>query len=274
MSFRKRYAPNRSSAESVAGEQQSAGRSEEPSPPHVYVDLGMPPTPCAEDEKTEADQFMLFKGKLTPEAGLKMKGGRAIVPYTHSVTLPYVQLLTLSSPSTGNLIAGKVFNLLSAYDPNYTDLGHQPLGFDEWSNLYTQYYVESVRWEVEFSNTSSSYTLIGNAMNHASLTLVGSQADTYLEQPGAQSVILRHSNAGGPVKLTGQFRTAIWFGCQNKELRLLDDIRAGIGASPAEAVGLHVGIGTFATHATQSVYAKVKLNMRVVFLKPVQLAGS
>jgi hypothetical protein len=268
----RRHAPARSEAGSVLVERQPAARLLE----------ALPGEPCYDDcshklpgeEKSDDAPMQVFLGKISPYNVLRTSGGRAVVPYTHEVTLPYVELYSISSPSTGNLISGKVFNMLSAYDPNYSDAGHQPLGFDEWTRFYNEYFVKSVDWEVEFSSLSTAYPLLGNAMNHSSLSLIGSQANTYLEQPGAQSVILRQSDAGPRARLTGRFDTAKWFGCKSSELRVLDDIRAGNAASPTEAVGLHIGIGTFDTHAAQTVYVKVKLHMRVCFLKPIQLAGS
>jgi hypothetical protein len=209
--------------------------------------------------------------KLSPLISVRRIGGRAVLPYTTKVVLPYVEMLSITTGASAGVIAGKVFNLLSAYDPNYTDAGHQPLGFDEWSNFYQEYYVSSVKYSIEASNTATNLTGILNVMEFPSVTLTGSTATTYMEQPGSQQKILRHSDAGPQARVEGQFHTASWF--PGADLASLDDIRSVVTSSPAESVGLHVGLAPFTSSAV-SAYLLIKLEMTVHFIKPKQLTQS
>jgi hypothetical protein len=208
---------------------------------------------------------------LLPSPLRSVGTGRSVVPQRMKVKLPYVETQILASPSSANIVAGTRFHLNSIYDPNYSGTGHQPLGYDQWANFYQEYVVTGVDWTVTFSNMATGYTLMGCTIYHPDATLVGAQADTYLEQPGAQYRVLRHSDAGPASTWGGKFSTKKWFGA---DPMALDDIRGTFGSNPSDGVFLHVSVGTFATHASQSVAVITKLTYHVTLLKPLQLAGS
>lgn len=58
-------------------------------------------------------------------------------PQQVKVRLRYVDVLTMTS--TAGAITKNAFSMNSLYDPDYTGVGHQPYGFDQWGALY-QYY--------------------------------------------------------------------------------------------------------------------------------------
>jgi len=49
-----------------------------------------------------------------------------------------------------------VFNVNSIYDPNYSGLGHQPYCHDQFQALYNRYRVYGCKYQVTFSNTSTT----------------------------------------------------------------------------------------------------------------------
>jgi len=79
-----------------------------------------------------------------PPIGLSLK---------HKCNLRYVDSTTLS-PS-GPAAAAYVFRLNSLFDPNFTGVGHQPLGFDQIMLMYNHYQVDSVRVKIEWLNDSA-----------------------------------------------------------------------------------------------------------------------
>lgn len=63
------------------------------------------------------------------------------------VSLRYCQKVDIST--TAGVLGSHVWRANSLYDPNYTDTvgDHQPMGFDNWADLYNHYTVESATIE-------------------------------------------------------------------------------------------------------------------------------
>lgn len=47
------------------------------------------------------------------------------------------------------------FRANSLFDPDYTGTGHQPMGFDQWSNFYSKYRVRSITVELHACSTGT-----------------------------------------------------------------------------------------------------------------------
>lgn len=101
------------------------------------------------------------------------------------VCLPYGETFRMTE-AAASVGAYKTFSLNSLYDPNFTGTGVQPLGFDQYAQLYTRYRVHSVRIEVSFANiTSASQPLNVGFYCSAQSTLPGTTYSWYL-LPGAK----------------------------------------------------------------------------------------
>ncbi len=76
------------------------------------------------------------------------------------VTLKYVDQKTLD-PGI-NVLSNHVFRANSVFKPDFTDAGHQPLGFDQWSALYTNYIVRNAWMKVTVvtGTTPSTNTIV------------------------------------------------------------------------------------------------------------------
>lgn len=48
------------------------------------------------------------------------------------------------------------FNINDAFDPDESNIGHQPRGFDQWASLYQGYIVRGCRYECEVQASSNS----------------------------------------------------------------------------------------------------------------------
>lgn len=68
-------------------------------------------------------------------------------PKSQKVELTYCEELTV--PNRQASTTPFIFRLNSCYDPNYTGVGHQPRGFDQWMNIYNNYTVIGARVKVE-----------------------------------------------------------------------------------------------------------------------------
>lgn len=68
-------------------------------------------------------------------------------PKSSKVELTYCEELTVPNRQTS--AHPFIFRLNSCYDPNYTAIGHQPRGFDQWMNIYNNYTVIGARVKIE-----------------------------------------------------------------------------------------------------------------------------
>ncbi len=73
---------------------------------------------------------------------------------TMSVKLTYAVNKTLASGLGGTCGVEKVYRLNSLFDPDLTDGGHQPYGYDQLTPLYRHYKVNGARVEVVFTDPS------------------------------------------------------------------------------------------------------------------------
>lgn len=155
-----------------------------------------------------------------------------------SVKLLYADTYFLNPGAVGAAV-DQTFRLSSIHDPDFTNVGHQPLGHDELSNLYERYQVYKVDFEIEFMNqaTTSEVQGVGYRISDSSATSTDSR------------VILE--NGGGEFSLIGQggasrksFRGSIWVndahGITYKQYMANDDYGASFGSNPVEEAYLHV----------------------------------
>jgi len=69
-------------------------------------------------------------------------------------TLRYSDNINLAYPGGVGGIVGNIFRMNSAFDPDFTGTGHQPLYFDQFAAVYGQYTVLSAKLTVTFASTS------------------------------------------------------------------------------------------------------------------------
>lgn len=77
---------------------------------------------------------------------------KSVVSYRSGTGLPQKKFVKLKYADkivhNGSILNQTDYRMNSLFDPNFTSLGHQPLGFDEWKALYNRYRVNSVKVEV------------------------------------------------------------------------------------------------------------------------------
>lgn len=77
------------------------------------------------------------------------------------VRLRYVQEVQLDA-GTGTY-SQNLFRCNSLFDPDYTGVGHQPKGFDEWAGVYNHYTVMKSTITAKAVTQTTSHTLPGIA---------------------------------------------------------------------------------------------------------------
>lgn len=110
--------------------------------------------------------------------------GPKIIPDKCRMVLPYSE--TIQFTGTGNSI--QVFRGNSLFDPDFTGVGHQPLGFDEWKAFYDIYKVHACSISIRMVNSSTLATVC--AVWPSPYSTTPSLIDQALERPYTRSVIL------------------------------------------------------------------------------------
>jgi len=83
------------------------------------------------------------------------------IPDKMMLKLNYTEFKTLEATSTNWVTQNYRGN--GMYDPDYTNVGHQPLGFDQWTQFYNKYRVYASKIVVTFLSRSNT-TLESNIM--------------------------------------------------------------------------------------------------------------
>lgn len=114
-------------------------------------------------------------------------------PERYKCTLKYADNFNISTGVSG-LIGGEfIWRVNSIFDPDYTNIGHQPYGRDQLALLYANYIVTGFEYEVLFTDPSGDGVMcFVSAMQSATLTgLTGLAA---MEKPRTQFALV--SNTG------------------------------------------------------------------------------
>lgn len=121
------------------------------------------------------------------------------IPDSIMTKLKYTGTYTLSD-ATGGVGAAQIFRGNSIYDPDYTGVGGQPLGHDEWANFYTYYKVHGSSIKVTFLPTVSTVAnsnLVCSVCPTLGIMSTGSFTSVDLmEQPYANWTISGPANGG------------------------------------------------------------------------------
>lgn len=118
--------------------------------------------------------------------------GASPFPPHMDVKLPYEYTFTLSSTAGFARIFGteQVFRLNSLFDPDLTNVGHQPFGYDQLTPIYGKYAVTACEVELEFFGSNTDDLFVGFTIQSGQNTtaLGGSDIDAAGER---QSVLVR-----------------------------------------------------------------------------------
>lgn len=192
-----------------------------------------------------------------------------VVPKGVRVTLPYVGLIHNNPLST---FQDYLFNLNSVYDPDRTGIGHQPLGIDQWAQLYTKYRVLSCRYVVTVCNAQAGSNIsISCSPTNSTTLLNGNNAG---EQPRAKNLEIGGMNGMNWGTVSDTVSMPWLVGRTEAEYKAADTCYGIIGSNnPAELAILHVAASSMDT--TNLIYdVKIRLYYDVVLYDRVELADS
>jgi hypothetical protein len=191
---------------------------------------------------------------------------RAILPPRQTVTVSYSSTATLTEAAAG-AGAYRTFTLNNLFDPDFTAVGTQPVGYDQLSNIYSRFRVLRVGIRVTAMGLSSN-AYVGSYPSSQSTLPASFQA--YADQPMARSALVQ---AGGP---TTRFylNVNLWdvFGVTKEEYLIDADFSHLSTSGPARVCYLQtwiqgllgvVGSPAFETRFTYQVEVSAPLSLNV-----------
>jgi hypothetical protein len=133
-----------------------------------------------------------------------------------------------------------IFRLNSLYDPDVTYTGHQPLGYDQLSPLYTEYTVIGCRARVTLNNTDPhhpmNFYLFPSSTGQALVS--DAQLTTMIERGKGRWCQVAPAGSGGNTKtLTLNWSAKEWFG---KSPFDDDNCSAAMNSNPPNSAYLHI----------------------------------
>lgn len=117
--------------------------------------------------------------------------------------LRYIEEITIN-PAMANFAVHE-FRANSVYDPNATGVGHQPMGFDQWSGIYQRYCVLGSRIIVQ--NTNSTNASVNTAYFGVTVYGVAGQlTSTY----GSTVAVMESKLTGRTRVIAGNANASVW----------------------------------------------------------------
>lgn len=172
-----------------------------------------------------------------------------------------------------------IFHGNSVYDPDSTGVGHQPRGFDEWSNFYKKYRVYASSIEVDFFQDQSAANGLVNTW-----ILPTSEAPTSItygivsigENPYSSTGTISPYVGTGTSKLKHYMTTAKMFGEKDINDNLYEGTMGnfGSGSNPPSLWYWVIGGETVDVTIPIKVRATVKVTYYVEMFDRVSLPGS
>jgi hypothetical protein len=209
-----------------------------------------------------------FHFRETHGAGPAALGKRVGFPANRTVELDYAAMVYCNSATVSPGVYQ--FRLNSAYDPDLTATGHQPMGFDQWAAYYNHYVVEQCSYEISINTTPNGATCTRAIVHLSDDPTIPSTDFTDLLELGAQYGVLHP--VLGPHIFSGKVDVAKFF--NRKNIASDSDLRAAVNANPSDNVILSViTIGQNSDQSTTN-FLDIKLRMRVRFMEPKDLPPS
>jgi hypothetical protein len=167
-------------------------------------------------------------------------------PPTMSKILKYCDNFILDSGATSGLVgAENQFRMNSLYDPDLTNVGHQPYNFDQLTPIYNRYRVNRIDIKLEFTDPSADGLFLFvkyRSSSAASSALAGSSMIYMEEQPSVWCKPI--NNTGSQVVVfNNSVPIAAIEGISQAQLIANDGYQAVVTASPSKVPLFDFAVG-------------------------------
>lgn len=193
-------------------------------------------------------------------------------PRTTMVKLRYCDGVQIDPPPGG--LGTHNFRANSCYDPDATGVGHQPMNFDLWSQLYNHYTVVGAKITARFFDDAASFTGLGfvggiNLSDDSTFTLT---SGTMMEQGLSKyrmAFNTQTANAGRGVVVSRGFSCKKFFNITNP----MDNtarVGAPTSANPSELAHFIVFVGPLPSQTADidAFQVAITIDYIVIFSEP------
>jgi hypothetical protein len=199
---------------------------------------------------------------------------KAPIPNKFGAKLRYVDSISVNPGAAG--VAGvHVFRATSCYDPDYTSVGHQPRGFDQWMNMFYHFTVIGAKITCEFAltgQTDDRAVVCGVNLKDSATTY--SDKNNYTEGRNCRTKLLSGGAAGDArsCTLTMTYSPKKFLG-QAHPLEGAN-LKGSATANPTEDSCFHVWAAPTGSADLETIAVHVRIDYLVIFTEPVQPSQS
>lgn len=215
--------------------------------------------------------------KANPRRRMVLSG----FPSRKRVKLRYTDATITIDPGAG-LTASNVFRANSVYDPDFTNTGHQPMGFDQWAVIYSRYTVLGAKITVkQVATTASNLTpgFMGITLSTESDPLgnfssINNVLESKLTSPYISVGPIRNASGSGKTDptITKYFSARKFFG--KKDLQDGNSTSAVVTTNPSDTAYFAVWLASIDGNNPSSMSFCVIIDYIVDFHEPKTLDGS
>jgi hypothetical protein len=219
--------------------------------------------------------------KISKNGKVQKRKGKALINYGPSfhaqqravrVLLPWSWTTSLAEAAAGGG-AFYSFAVNSAFDPNFTGVGAQPLGFDQYSALYGRYRVLGVRYRVLAGSRTAAPIRVGVYPSAQSTLPADVPAWPIQNQWAKVKMLGTNTGSNNVADIGSRINISAVMGVTQNEFITEHDFSALTSASPARLCYLHFWI-TCNTGVIAAVDFSMMFWMEVEFIQPVALSLS
>lgn len=168
------------------------------------------------------------------------------LPERYKAKFRYSQTVQVMTGTAGVTGTSQRFSLSSMYDPDFTGLGHQPYGFDQFDAFYGKYKVDKAKVTLIWSTVgaSSDVACISAIQpSNVASNISNTNLDTLIEKQICNSIYLSPSGNNRVVEQTFTVDLRKIFGVKSGQY---DDeaYEAAFNASPTNQVYLDVNVAS------------------------------
>lgn len=201
-------------------------------------------------------------------------------PKEQLVTMRYCDNFLLN-PTNGGACVEYGFRANSIFDPDFTGVGHQPIGHDQWQTFYSTYVVVGSIITIrvlhdETAENATANACVGVLLNDTG-TLPTTVKTTIQEQGLGSWRVLQGMQQGNTVKLTQKFSSKKFFNITNIKDNM-DRVGAAFGANPPATGDAFYVVWAATTinggNASAGVEFSVQIDYSVLLSDPIALAQS
>jgi len=195
-------------------------------------------------------------------------------PRTKYLNLPYQTTVALSGAVTG-AANYNIFRANSIFDPDYSGVGHQPLGHDQWNLFYNHYIVQACKITVSFACPAVTTPFyVGIALTDDVISAaIGSTTNfsTAAENRHIRYRLVTTQDSGKTITLSYNANVLKFLGRSSSS----DDVKTTFGNNPTEQAFYQVFVMPVnVSYDAPSVWAAVSINYKTKLVEPKELTSS